>query len=291
MLAAFSDTAPEGSALAHEGSVPAHEVGLTPREHGQTPAVGLWRWVVPIGTAAAAVLIWMVLPARPPAPAFAPTTQVARDEAAPPAPVPQRLEERSADQTREKAPSQTPASPPPAALSKAAEPTGRSNEQDQRQRQEKSAQEAVGLVEEPAAKARDTATQRAATANQEALSDRLGAAPSAPAPAPPPPASAPAASVAALRRADAAMVDIPSPDSAHRWRIRAGLVERSTTGGSSWQLATIPTGAIVAGGTSPAPNVCWLIGPGGTVLRTTDGLTFEAVAIAGAGDADIHSRD
>ena len=79
------------------------------------------------------------------------------------------------------------------------------------------------------------------------------------------------------------MVEIPSPDSARRWRIRGGLVERSTTGGSSWQLATIPTGAIVDGGTSPAPNVCWLIGPGGTVLRTTDGLTFEAVAIAGAG--------
>jgi hypothetical protein len=270
MLAAFSDTAPEVSVSVHEGSVPL-------RERGQTPPLGLWRWVVPIGTAAAAVLIWMVLPARPPAPAFAPTAQVARDEAAPPAPVPQRLEERSADQTREKAPGQTPASPPPAALSKAGEPAGRSNEQDQGKRQEKSAQEAVSLVEE-----------RAANAGQEALSDRTAAT----APAPPPAASAPAASVAGLRRFDAAMVDIPSPDSTHRWRIRAGLVERSTTGGSSWQLATIPTGAIVAGGTSPAPNVCWLIGPGGTVLRTTDGLTFEAVTIAGAGTlTSIRSTD
>ncbi len=79
------------------------------------------------------------------------------------------------------------------------------------------------------------------------------------------------------------MIEIPSPDPARRWRIRAGVVERSTTGGASWQPATIPTGAIVAGGTSPAPNVCWLVGPEGTVLRTTDGATFEAVNIAGAG--------
>jgi hypothetical protein len=275
MLAAFSDAAHEGSVSVHEGVVPLREPEQPPR------GPGLWRWVVPIGTAAAAVVICLVIPARPPAPDFSPTNNVARDEAASSAPAPQRLDERPAYQGRESTPRQAPASPPPAALSKAADPASRF-EQDQRQRQEKAEQEAVSLTEEPAAKAREAAPKLAAN---EALSDRLGAAAGAraQAPAPPPPTPAPAPSVAALRRADAATIDIASPDPARRWRIRVGLVERTTAGGSTWQQATIPSGAIVTGGASPAPDVCWLVGPSGTVLRTTDGLTFEAMSIAGAG--------
>ena len=72
-------------------------------------------------------------------------------------------------------------------------------------------------------------------------------------------------------------------DPASRWRLRAGVVERSTSGGSSWQPATIPAGAIVTSGAAPALNVCWLAGPAGTVLRTTDGIRFDAVSIPGAG--------
>jgi photosystem II stability/assembly factor-like uncharacterized protein len=60
-------------------------------------------------------------------------------------------------------------------------------------------------------------------------------------------------------------------------------VERSTSGGSSWQPAAIPAGATVNGGAAPGPNICWLIGPAGTVLRTTDGSGFESVSIPGAG--------
>ncbi len=288
VLAALSDTADVGSVL-QQGSAPTYDVGLTPRQWRwwRRPT----RWLVPVGTAAAAVLIWMVIPARPPAPRFAPPTQVARDETAPSAPVPQRLEERFTNQAREAAPRQTPASPPPATLSKTTEAASLPAELDQRQRQEKSSQEAVALVEEPTAKPTDTAaTQRAANTSQEALSDRMA---SVAAPASPPPASAPAGgATAALRRADAATIDIPSPDLTRRWRIRAGVVERTTTGGSAWIPAQTPNGAIVTTGASPSPNVCWLVGPDGTVLRTTDGTNFLAVNIAGAGTlASVHTTD
>jgi photosystem II stability/assembly factor-like uncharacterized protein len=60
-------------------------------------------------------------------------------------------------------------------------------------------------------------------------------------------------------------------------------VERSTSGGASWQPAAIPAGTTVNGGTAPGPTICWLIGPAGTVLWTTDGSRFESVSIQGAG--------
>jgi photosystem II stability/assembly factor-like uncharacterized protein len=84
-------------------------------------------------------------------------------------------------------------------------------------------------------------------------------------------------------RVEASPVEIRSPDSARRWQIRGALVERSTNGGSSWQPATTPAGAVVTTGTSPAADVCWLVGPNGTVLRTTNGSRFEAANIPGAG--------
>jgi photosystem II stability/assembly factor-like uncharacterized protein len=84
-------------------------------------------------------------------------------------------------------------------------------------------------------------------------------------------------------RAEAAIVEIHSPDPARRWRIRDAAVERSTNGGASWQSATIPAGVVVTAGMSPAPDVCWLVGPNGTVLRTTNGLRFDAVSIPTAG--------
>jgi hypothetical protein len=281
MLAVFSETASSAHAASvpHGGSVPAHEVGLTPRlqRWWRSPT----RWLVPITTAAAAVLIWMVLPARPPAPAFAPTTQVARDEAAPTAPAPQGFDGRSADQARESAASQ--AAPPPAprrAVREQSNAAGPAEETERRTPNIDSIGEVV--AQEPAAKAQEAAArQRAAN---ESVSDRAAAAgapsPAGPAAPSPPAATAPAA---ALLRAESVTIEIHSPDPARRWRIRGTVVERSVTGGSSWQPAVIPSGATVTAGTSPSPNVCWLVGPNGTVLRTTDGSRFETVTISGAG--------
>jgi photosystem II stability/assembly factor-like uncharacterized protein len=82
-------------------------------------------------------------------------------------------------------------------------------------------------------------------------------------------------------RADVAPIEIRSPDQAYRWRIRGAVVERSTNAGSTWQSATIPAGAVISAGTSPAADVCWLVGPNGTVLRTTNGSRFEAANVPG----------
>lgn len=270
ILSVFSDTRSTAEQL---------EVGT-----GPVPDRWRWpmRWLVPITTAAAAVLIWMVLPARPPDPANAPTMQVARDEVAPivPAPPPesalQQLESRG-DQARESNVRQAPSAPatiPPPALSKAAEPTAEAD-QDRRQRQASPASESARIAQEPAAKTADSAAASGQRAANEGFADRMAAGA-----APPPPAAAPAA---ALRRAEAPpSIEISTPDPDVRWRIRGTVVERSTTGGATWQSVTIPAGSVVTGGTAPDRNVCWLIGPAGTVLRAIDGARFESVNISGA---------
>jgi len=83
------------------------------------------------------------------------------------------------------------------------------------------------------------------------------------------------------RAAAAPMVQIVSPNPSNRWRLIAGgAVQHSTDGGSTWE--TQPAGADVTltAGASPAPLVCWLIGPRGRVLLSRDGATWKTVSIA-----------
>jgi Putative zinc-finger len=77
------------------------------------------------------------------------------------------------------------------------------------------------------------------------------------------------------------VVQIVSPNSSNRWRLMPdGAVQHSTDGGATW--ATQPTGADVTltAGASPAPLVCWVIGPRGRVLLSRDGATWKRVSIA-----------
>ncbi|HYM21919.1 MAG TPA: YCF48-related protein [Vicinamibacterales bacterium] len=97
-------------------------------------------------------------------------------------------------------------------------------------------------------------------------------------------ASAPA------RRADSGLSTIvTSPDRAVQWRIAnnnpvAGLlrtrttVEHSTDGGLTWHEQPVEEGTAVTAGSAPSPNVCWLVGRRGTVMRTIDGTTWTRVA-------------
>jgi photosystem II stability/assembly factor-like uncharacterized protein len=72
--------------------------------------------------------------------------------------------------------------------------------------------------------------------------------------------------------------EIPSPDSQIRWRIRGGRqVERTTNGGSQWQPATLPSAGALTAGMSPSSSVCWIVGGGGAVYVTADGLRFVRV--------------
>ena len=55
-------------------------------------------------------------------------------------------------------------------------------------------------------------------------------------------------------------------------------MERSADGGSTWQLQqTGATVTLVAGG-SPSPSVCWLVGPDGIVLLSTDDRSWRRIA-------------
>ena len=60
-----------------------------------------------------------------------------------------------------------------------------------------------------------------------------------------------------------------------RWRLLSdGRVERSTNAGATWRPVAIDTPVPLTGGSSPSDLVCWLIGPNGVVLLSTDGARF-----------------
>ena len=76
-----------------------------------------------------------------------------------------------------------------------------------------------------------------------------------------------------------APLEIVSPDPASRWRIVNGAIERSEDSGASWVPIRAPGGESFTGGASPARSVCWLIGPNGLVMLTTDGVAFARVPL------------
>jgi len=87
-------------------------------------------------------------------------------------------------------------------------------------------------------------------------------------------ASSDEAAAVAQFRAEASAIEVASPDEAARWRIVGGRVERSTSGGSSWNPTTGVEAGIVVAGAAPAASVCWLVGPAGAVYLTTNGAAF-----------------
>jgi hypothetical protein len=55
-------------------------------------------------------------------------------------------------------------------------------------------------------------------------------------------------------------------------------VQRSINNGTSWDVVALDASTHVTGGVAPSAMVCWLIGPAGTVFRTTDRLHFERLS-------------
>jgi hypothetical protein len=71
---------------------------------------------------------------------------------------------------------------------------------------------------------------------------------------------------------------IVSADGGARWRIlAAGAVERSIDGGVTWQAQSTGVFVTLTAGSAPSASVCWLVGPRGIVLRSTDGSAWERV--------------
>jgi hypothetical protein len=224
-------------------------------------------WLVPATAGALAVLIWIALPDNDP-PAFREQPAVQRETAAtskPQEPMPQ-----------------PPAAPAgrPDSLSAGEQPADRS-------RASAPADRAEQRVEEGASAKRAGDPPSAGNPGSPGTTETFGRQ-TAPATAVRGRAteSAPLLSdTATLRAAFASATDIVSPDSSIRWRIGpAGTVQRSTDGGSTWEV--LPTGVAVdlTAGASPSPSVCWLVGRTGTVLRSTDGRTWQRVAFPEVAD-------
>jgi hypothetical protein len=124
-------------------------------------------------------------------------------------------------------------------------------------------------------------------------------------------ARAPGAPAAAADRRESAAfqletalpVVIATPVSVTMWRILNGRdVQRSDDGGATWTTQTTVADAHLAAGSCPTITVCWIVGAAGTVLRTTDGRTWQrtlfvdavelaAVRAADALNAVVTTRD
>jgi hypothetical protein len=68
-----------------------------------------------------------------------------------------------------------------------------------------------------------------------------------------------------------------SPDGASRWRITGAALEASADGGVTWlPAAGVPPAELanVTSATSPARGVSWVVGRGGLVFVTADGVRF-----------------
>ena len=272
-------------------------------------------WMVPMTAGAAALIVWTMLPTRTTFESRQAATQVAApaSQPAPATPAPAReladneaAKKQSKDESLREAPRK-----------EAAADQARAGQMDFRRanaddKKDQTAVSSLAKTEAPPAepKVGAAATQEPAPpaaaaerdARAKAMADAMAVAqPAATPPVPAAPAAPPAparsavgaaagATNAAEARADrlmaraaaAPMVQIVSPTPSNRWRLLmpGGTVQHSTDGGSTWE--TQPTGADVTltAGASPAPLVCWLVGPRGRVLLSRDGATWKTVSIA-----------
>jgi hypothetical protein len=235
----------------------------------------LW-WLVPMTSAATALVIWLAVPNR--APVQQSDTAVVVDQVAPaPGPVP------SAD---------TQAADTHAKVQAEAEPRTKVATR----------QDAAAFTQPPAARERQEAAalaKRAAPAapqSANALPDSAlvgGVAPlagAAPVPSAAPAAPSSTAGDASARREAFAATRLPafanrvetvvvSSNPATRFRLMpGGGVQRSADGGATWRTEVTGATETLTAGASPSPSVCWLIGPSGMVLLSTDGRSWRRLA-------------
>jgi hypothetical protein len=228
------------------------------------------RWVLPLATVAAVLLLVMAGQRD-----VSPPAEVARSSA--------RLEPAPPAGRAEVQPLQTPQSAPaPAAppSQKAAGPTRDAQQQDMSRAPARSLNGAVPTVED--------ARERRSEAPRALLPSPPGETPA------PTAADAPAAAQrtpgdpgraeafdqmrrSQAREAFAAPVEISSPNPSVRWRAAGAVVVHSSDGGRTWQEQFTGSGMSLLAGSAPSDRVCWLVGRGGVVIQTTDGQTWRAL--------------
>ena len=261
----------------------------------QTAARSWWRlpamrWLVPLTVATAAVLVWVSVPRN----ALAPSTSTAFREARPEPP------RTPADAVSNAQPPATLAAPPeaPTASAKVEKDLRATIDRIQKANPGQSRDENLvapanalaGAVRDaagsPAAAAVAPSEVTAPLASAAAAAPERSAAESAPAPAPTVALQRSAAVPPAAFKASARMLDAQpsttvivssSPNSV--WRIAAsGAVEHSSDRGSTWEVQSTGVTARLTAGASPAPSICWLVGPQGIVLLTTDLRSWRRIA-------------
>jgi hypothetical protein len=206
-----------------------------------------WRgwlsWAVPVSVAATAVVaisIWVSIPPKQPSVSV---TGVAGSQQVPLPEVPERQSFTGAPRAADAA---------PAAASAESIP--------------------------PAPQVPDAGMQKADGGSAVASPSAPPAPPSAPLPVPFSPDAARAArnetQAGASSQFASAATEIVSPDPAIRWRIVGATVQRSLDGGAVWSAVNTGAPGPVVAGAAPASSTCWLVGPGGVVLLTTDGMAW-----------------
>ena len=207
-------------------------------------------WLVPLTAAAAAVLVWTIVPPRGLGPANV----------------------RQLSQSAESIPAPSVA---PAASDAVAPPAPRTASGSLRRDQETPAE----------AKEVEADKKAFASPNANASADAPARSPEmrlekAQTPAESGAVAAPPALAAGRAFAlDAIGTVIVSSNPASRWRIvQGGAVQRSADAGATWQTQNTGVSVTMSAGASPSPSVCWLVGPGGIALLSTDGRSWKRVA-------------
>jgi photosystem II stability/assembly factor-like uncharacterized protein len=73
-------------------------------------------------------------------------------------------------------------------------------------------------------------------------------------------------------------LQIQTPDPKILWMLTgAGAIEKSEDGGATWKLEYLDTRARIIAGAAPSAKICWLVGEGGTILRTTNGWRWKTI--------------
>lgn len=225
------------------------------------PALG---WLIPAAAIAAAIVVWVIVPGRGPIQqSDRPESSIAEVATAPAAKAPASPEPKTSSLRRDAAPSGAP---------------------------ELTAQPSAPPAGSTAAKKQETGALDKVTASTNAPlhSDSAVSGVTARAAAPPtaesvsvlpPPSTALAERNLAAARIGAPETVIVSTNPASRWRIvPGGNVQRSADGGSTWQLQRTGATVTLAAGASPSPSVCWLVGPDGMVLLSTDDRSWRRIA-------------
>ncbi len=221
-----------------------------------TAATSPWRlpalgWLVPLTAAATALVIWVAVPSREPAQISGGVAE-AVDQSAP-ARVPSVVDAPLAD-AKAKASSEAPA------------PASASDDRRER-RQAAPLEKAAAAPRSAVASAFDDLREQREVASLEKQAR---------------PAAAAGASAVGASAPESIIV---SSNPSTRFRVlRGGGVQRSADAGATWRAEVTGTTETLTAGSSPSPSVCWLVGPGGVILLSTDGRSWRRVAFPEAID-------